>query len=91
MSLSAPPLAIYPDLATGFAAIQEHAKQNGYALFKRDSTPNKVIYTCDRAGKYDLKGKDPTIHASKRRKNTGSKKCNCLMKVVLRRDILSNA
>jgi hypothetical protein len=35
MSLSAPPPAVYPDLATGFTAIQAHAKQHGYALFER--------------------------------------------------------
>jgi hypothetical protein len=51
MSLSAPPPAIFPDLATGFEAIQAYAKQHGYALFKRDAKPNKVVvYACDRAG-----------------------------------------
>lgn len=34
MSLSAPPPAVYPDLATGFT-FQAHAKQYGYALFER--------------------------------------------------------
>jgi hypothetical protein len=50
MSLSAPPPAVYPDLA----------------------------------GKYDPKGKNSTVHTLKQRTNTASKKCDCLMKVVLR-------
>jgi hypothetical protein len=91
MSLLALPPAIFPDLATGFEAIQAYAKQHGYALFKRDTRPNKVVYACDRAGKYDPKGKNSTIYTSKRRKNTGLKKCDCLMKVALRRDKVLNS
>jgi hypothetical protein len=37
MSVSAPPEAIYPDIATGFAAIHAHAKEHGYAIFQRDT------------------------------------------------------
>ena len=86
MSLVPLPEAVYPDPATGFAAIQAHAKAHGYALFRRTSNTTKVIYTCDRAGKYDPRGKDPNIHGSKQRKGTGSKKCGCLMRVELRQD-----
>jgi hypothetical protein len=90
MSLTPLPPAIYPDPATGFIALQAHAKGHGYALFQQDKKPNKVVYTCDRAGKYDPKGKDPkgkdpkgkdpkgkdpNIHSSKQRTATGSKKC----------------
>jgi len=88
MSLSAPPPAAYPDLATGFTAIQANAKQHGYALFREDAKPNRVVFVCDRAGKYDPKGKNSTIHTLKQRKNTASKKCDYLMKVVLRRKLL---
>ena len=52
--------------------------------------PTRRVFACDRAGKYDSKGKDPNTHSSKQRKNTGSKKCECLMKVELRLDKLSN-
>ena len=39
-----PPLeATYADLSTVIAAIQEHAKGNGYALFKRDTKPSRII------------------------------------------------
>jgi hypothetical protein len=90
MSLAPPPEATYPDIATAFAAIQTHAKAHGYAVFQRDKRANKVVYTCDRAGQYDSKGKDPHTHSTKRRKGTGSKKCGCLMKVILRLDKVLN-
>jgi hypothetical protein len=48
-----------------------------------------VVFTCDRAGKYRSTGKDPALHSSKQRSNTGSKKCDCQMKVALRQDHLS--
>ncbi len=57
-------------------------RDNGYAFFTRNKKPRRVVYACDRAGKYDAKGKDPDVHPTKRRKNTGSKKCDCQMKVA---------
>ena len=90
MSLLPPPEAIYPDSASGFTAIQAYARQHGYAFFQRDKKLTKVVYTCDRAGQYDYKGKAPQVDRSKKRNNTGSKKCRCLMRVVLRRDKVSN-
>ena len=89
MSLLPPSEAIYPDPATAFTAIQAHARQHGYAVFQRDKRSFKVVYTCDRAGQYDPKGKRSQVNPSKQRKNTGSKKCGCLMKVVLHRDKVS--
>ena len=44
--------------------------------------PDRRVFTCDCAGKYNSKGKDPNTHSSKQHK-TGSKKCECLMKVEL--------
>jgi hypothetical protein len=39
-----PPLeAIYPDSASGFGAIQAHARQHGYAFFQRDNKLHKVV------------------------------------------------
>jgi hypothetical protein len=58
MSLLPPPEAIYPDPNTALAAVQLHAKQHGYALKTRDSKASRVIFACDRAGKYDSEGKD---------------------------------
>jgi hypothetical protein len=42
-----PAEAIYNDLPTATAAIQEHAKCNGYAVYRRDSRPSRVVYVCD--------------------------------------------
>jgi hypothetical protein len=88
MSLLPPPEAIYANPETAFTAIQAHAKDHGYALKTRGKTASRIVYICDRAGKYNPKGKDPAIHKSKQRKATGSKMCGCLMMVELRLDHL---
>jgi hypothetical protein len=76
-----PPEALYTDLAALFASIQAFARVNGYALVIRDRQQGKVVYTCDRAGKYQSKSKRNDVHPSKQR-NSASKKCGCKMKVV---------
>ena len=85
----APPAAVYCDIPTGFTALQAHAKANGYALRQRDVKPFRVLYICDRAGKYDSRGKHKDIDSSKKRPNTGSKKCGCQMRVTLIKDRIS--
>jgi hypothetical protein len=90
MSLAAPPEAIYPDVDSAFSEIQEHLREHGYTLFRYYRKPSRVVFACDRAGRYDSKGKDPSTHSSKQHKKTGSKKCECLIKVELRLDKLSN-
>jgi hypothetical protein len=90
MSLLPPPEAIYPDPATAFTAIQLHAKAHGYALIKHLQRPTRVVFTCDRAGKYRSASQYRATHESKQRKGTGIKKCECLMKVELRLDNLSS-
>ena len=90
MSLAAPPEAVYPDIDSVFSEIQEHAREHGYAFRRHQNRPTRRVFTCDRAGKYDSKGKDPNTHSSKQRQNTGSKKCGCLMRVELRKDNLSS-
>ena len=90
MSLLPPPEAIYLNPEAAFTAIQAHAKHQGYAFKKRGIKGSRVVFTCDRVGKYDAKGKDPAVHKSKQRASTGSKKCGCLMMVELRLDPLSN-
>jgi hypothetical protein len=84
MSLAAPPEAVYPDVNTAIASIQEHVKVHGYVFYVYSTRPHRVVLACDRTRKYNLKGKDPNIHSSKQRKSTGSKKCRCLIKVKLR-------
>jgi hypothetical protein len=83
MSLLPPPEAIYPDQNTALTAVQLHAKQHGYAFKIHDKKAFRVVFACDRGGQYDSKGKDSKIHESRRRQ-TGSKKCGCLMKLELR-------
>jgi hypothetical protein len=90
MSLTAPPEAVYPDIDTAFTAIQAHAKEHGYAFRRHQMRSNRRVFACDRAGKYDSKGKDPNTHSSKQRESTGSKKCGCLMRVELRQDKISS-
>ena len=90
MSLTAPPEAVYPDVDTAFTAIQAHAKENGYAFCRYSRKASRVVFTCNCAGKYNLKGKDPNTHSSRQRQSTGTKKTGCLIKVVLRQDRVSS-
>jgi hypothetical protein len=71
-----PPAAVYAELSTTITAIQGHAKCNGYALFKRDTKPNRIIYTYDRYGKPVARLKNPDLYDSKRRTGSRSKKCD---------------
>jgi hypothetical protein len=82
----APAAAIYPDLTTAFTAIQEHAKANGYAFYRHDKKPNRAVFRCDRAGRYNSKGMNPNTDPARQRSTTGSKKCGCKMGVELRLD-----
>lgn len=85
-----PPTATYPDYNTGFEAIQAHARLNGYAVYIRDKQPpkqppNRVTVCCDKGPEgYQDKGKRPDVHETKRRKNTGSKKCGCKFRVEIK-------
>jgi hypothetical protein len=86
-----PPETVYTNIDTAITAIQRHAKDKGYAFSRRDKQPNRVIYVCDRAGKYDSRGKKEHVNESNRRKQTGSKKTDCKMKVALVRDKISGS
>jgi hypothetical protein len=86
MSLTPPLEAVYTDLATAVAAIQLHAKGYRYAFVKVITRLLRALYSCDRAGKYDSKGKDPATDKTKQRKKTATKKCGCLIRVDLRLD-----
>ena len=89
LSLLPPPKAVYSDLEAAFTAIQLYAKNNGYTFKKHNKKPFRVVYSCNRAGKLDVRGKDLAIYKSKQRKATGTKKCRCLIRVELRQDSLS--
>jgi hypothetical protein len=83
MSLAAPPEAVYSDITTVFSTIRAHVKAHAYSLFQRDKKATRVLYTCDRARKYTLKGKILDIHSFRQRKSLSSKKCDCLIRVEL--------
>jgi hypothetical protein len=72
MPLTAPPEAVYPDVDTAFTVIQAHAKENGYAFYRHDKKHSRVLHACDRAGKYNPKGKNSDTHSSKQRQSTDS-------------------
>jgi hypothetical protein len=81
---------VYPDIDSAFNEIQAHAREHGYAFRRHQMRPTRRVFACDRAGKYDPRGKDPNTHRSKQCQNTGSKKCGCLMRVELLLNNLSN-
>jgi hypothetical protein len=62
-----PPLAeaIYPDSTAAKAALQEHARVNGYGIGIDSSTQKRLFFRCAKGGKYDDRCKDPTVHTSK--------------------------
>ena len=91
MPLTALPAANFANTATGFAALQAHAKANGYAIYRYNKSSIREVFACDRARKYDSRGKNPSTHSSKQRQGTGSKKCGCPMRVALRLDRVSGS
>jgi hypothetical protein len=45
--------ATYTSLASIKAALQAHAKENGYVISVNSTTPKQAIYVCSKSGKYD--------------------------------------
>ena len=80
---SAPPEVFYSDIPTKFATCQAHAKANRYALKIRDTKKFHALFVCNRASKYNLKGKQKDIHNFKRRLNIDLKKCSYKMQITL--------
>jgi hypothetical protein len=81
-----PPLeeAIYADAKAVQAALQSHARDNGYGISIASSKKDKVYYGCAKGGKYRDR-KDPDTHESKRRKNTSTMKTDCRFSVVAKK------
>src|SRR5437016_832241 len=83
MPLGAPfPEAVYADPTTIKAALQQYVREQGYAILVDSSTPLQVFYICSKGGKYRSKGKDPSVHQSRQRRNTSTMKTDCPYKVV---------
>ena len=79
-----PPKAIYPTPEALFAALQSHARDNGYAISKDSTSTVRRVYICSKGGRYNPKGKDPNTHTSKRYKDTSSTKTSCLFQIYRR-------
>jgi len=73
--------AVYKDFATIKAALQEHARINGFAISVHSSREQRAIFKCTKGGKYDDRGKDLTVHTSRQRRNTSTIKTNCKYQV----------
>jgi hypothetical protein len=86
-----PPTATYPDIETAFQAIEAHAQENGYAVYICDRQPPKkpttrVTLCCDKGPDSYRDSKKLDVHETKRRKNTGTKKCGCKFRVEIKLD-----
>lgn len=80
----APPQAIYTTPEACFAAIQAHARVNGYAFRKQYGKTTRKLYVCKRQGTWDSKTKKPSVDITKKRNGPGSKRCGCKMRVELK-------
>jgi hypothetical protein len=74
--------AVYADLPAAKAALQEHAKANGFAVSVDSSNAQRAFYICTKGGKYNAKGKVSTNHPSRQRRNTSTIKTDCPYRVV---------
>jgi hypothetical protein len=80
--------AEYDSYALLYAAYKSHAYNRGYGVVLADSKglnrPNKlgkrVVYRCDRWGKGQAR-RNLDLHKSRKRANTGNRKCNCLFMI----------
>ena len=79
-----PEEAIYADAKAVQAALQSHARDNGYGISVTSSKKEKVYYGCAKGGKY-RDTKDSNTHESKCRKNTSTMKTDCCFSVVAKK------
>ena len=73
--------AIYTSPAAVRAALQAHAKGNGYAISTTSSTSTRVVFSCSKGGKYDNRNKCH-VHESRHRKGTSTTKTDCKFRVI---------
>jgi hypothetical protein len=76
--------AIYPSSTAAKAALQEHARVNGYEIGIKLLTQNRIFFWYIKGDKYDDRFKDSIVHISKQRKNTSTMKTDCKFKAVVR-------
>lgn len=78
------PDGLYPDLDAVKAALQVHARGNGYGVAIESSRMDRTFWRCSKGGKYDNGFKDPSVHTSRQRKNTSTIKTGCKFQAVVR-------
>jgi FAR1 DNA-binding domain len=78
--------AIYTEISAVRAALEDHARTNGYAIGVKSSKAQRFLYRCSKGGKYDSRFKDPEVHESKRRRNTSTTKTGCKFMVEARKE-----
>jgi hypothetical protein len=85
--LSPPPAeVIYTDTIAAKSALQDHALKNGYDISIASSRDQRAYYMCAKRGKYNNKGKVPTVHPSRQRKNAATMKTDCPFCVVAKKN-----
>ena len=70
--------AVLPDLLAVKAALQDHAKGNGFAISVDSSNAQQAFYIYTKGGKYNPKCKVSTNHLSRQRRNTSTIKTKYL-------------
>jgi hypothetical protein len=77
----APPVGQYTSTADIKAALQAHARDNGYAIAADSGTLTRAGWICSKGGKYNDKNKSHNVHPTKRRRNIGTTKTGCEFQV----------
>jgi hypothetical protein len=80
------PEAVYTNISAVKAALTAHARANRYAISTESTKAHRVLFRCAKGGKYDSRFKDPTVHQSKRRRNTSTIKSGCKFMVEARKE-----
>jgi hypothetical protein len=75
------PASQYASTADIKAALQAHARNNGYAIVADSSTPIRAGWICLKGGKYNDKSKSDDTHPTKRCRNTSTTKTSCGFRV----------
>jgi hypothetical protein len=78
----------YDDLAAAKPTLQLHARAQCYSIAVecKDEKRGRAAFVCSKSEKYRATGKDPDMHKSKQRPNTGTMKTECPFKIIFKRD-----
>jgi hypothetical protein len=78
----------YDDLAAAKSTLQLHARAQGYSIAVecKDEKRGRAAFVCSKSEKYRATGKNPDMHKSKQRPNTGTMKTEYPFKIIFKRD-----